>query len=151
MVYTYDNLLFGKKITAPLFGSTDNQNTFGIPPKSTQNTFGIPPKSTQNTFEIPSQIDQNYKILNDKIDILSTQVEKLIQSSNDKIYVACIHHEHLLYETTSDKIYDKRGFKCDVCNLIFKPNVFMYHCKDCEKKNIQFDLCEHCIRKTLKT
>ena len=101
---------------------------------------------------------------------MSEQVKNLslppsTSNNEKKILVACNHHEHILYETTPEKItgllnshpstiLEKNsyinGFKCDVCGVDYKPQTHMYHCEMCEQTNKLYDICENCIRKSLK-
>ena len=184
------NSLFGGQATQPtnsvvsqarqptnsLFGGQTTQPTnslFGVQQPSNNSIVGgqTNPQSTL----LNEQVTQNLVIqtileLSRKVEALSEQVKNLslppsTSNNEKKILVACNHHEHILYETTPEKItgllnshpstiLEKNsyinGFKCDVCGVDYKPQTHMYHCEMCEQTNKLYDICENCIRKSLK-
>ena len=177
------NSLFGaqQQSTNSVVGGQTTQPTnslFGVQQPSTNSLFGgqtNPPSTLLNEQVAPQFGAQNLIIqtiseLSRKIDALSEQVRNLslppsTSNNEKKLYIACNHHEHLLYETTPEKItgllnsqpstlIEKNsyinGFKCDVCCVDYKPATHMYHCEMCEQTNKLYDICENCIRKSLK-
>jgi hypothetical protein len=152
------NIFNSQQTTQPLFVPTPP------PPQTTQPLFvPTPPQTTQPLF-VPTPpppqttqptLVQNNELL-DKIskqlDILSQKVDYL--TNNKDLYVACNLHNHLLIETNCNKINNKSyyaGFSCNNCNIsIQDKNRIMYHCKTCKNSEVLFNLCENCIRKSLK-
>ena len=169
--------LFSAQTTQPsnsLFGvqqpSTNSALVNQTNPSFLSNEQGI--NTTAPKFGADHCIIQTILELSKKIDTLTEQVKNLSlppppSTSNEKvIYIACNLHEHILYETNPEKITGilntkhstpinkfsyTNGFKCDMCSLDFKPNNHMYHCETCEQANKLFDICESCIRKSLKS
>ena len=163
MVFTNDTKnLFGTQFgSSNLFGNIPTK-----PPKSPflypQNIFNSqqttqplfvptppPPQTTQPTLvqnnELLDKISKQLDILSQKVDYLT---------NNKDLYVACNLHNHLLIETNCNKINNKSyyaGFSCNNCNIsIQDKNRIMYHCKTCKNSEVLFNLCENCIRKSLK-